>query len=174
LVSCLTISDSKGVFKIRYPKKPLEVNYDSAKDKALRLLEFRSHSEGELRQKLKIYGANSEDIEKVVEFLLEYKFLNDETYAIRLANDLHNIKKFGKRRIEQELFRKGISREIIALATSEIEDNDKDMLLPLMEKKLGGDFTPKSRDRAFRYFVSRGYSFDDIKSVFDNLKELEG
>ena len=174
MVSSLTISGSKGVFKIRYPKKPLDVNYDMAKNKALRLLEFRSHSEGELRQKLKIYGAKSDDIEKVVEFLLEYKLLDDEGYAVRLANDLHNIKKFGKRRIEQELFRKGISREIIAMATDGIEDNDKDMLYPLMEKKLGGDFSLKSRDRAFRYFVSRGYSFDDIKSVFDNLKELDG
>ena len=145
-----------------------------AKNKALRLLEFRSHSEGELREKLKIYGAKSEDIEKVVEFLLEYKFLNDESYAIRLSHDLHNIKKYGKRRIEQELYRKGISREIISLVTEEIEDDEKDMLLPLMEKKLSGDFSPKSRDRAFRYFVQRGYSFDDIKSVFDNLKELEG
>ena len=60
------------------------------------------------------------------------------------------------------------------MATDGIEDNDKDMLYPLMEKKLGGDFSLKSRDRAFRYFVSRGYSFDDVKSVFDNLKELDG
>ena len=40
-----------------------------------------------------------------------------------------------------------------------------------MKKKLGGDFDRKSRDRAFRYFAARGYSFDDMKSTFEQARD---
>ncbi|MDO4618206.1 MAG: regulatory protein RecX [Clostridia bacterium] len=157
---------------MRYNKKPIDVTYDMAKEKALRLLEFRSHSEGELKQKLRIYGAKTEDIENVIEFLKEYRLIDDLVYAKHLADDLHNIKKFGKYRIAQELSSKGISREFIDIVLLGLDDNDREQLYPQMEKKLSGDFSDKSRDRAFRYFAMRGYSFDDIKSTFNELKEV--
>lgn len=144
-------------------------SYDKVKEKALRLLEFRSHSEYELKDKLKHLGASEEDIEKTFDFLREYHLTDDRIYATRLANDLSNIKKFGKHRIKAELLRRGIERDIISEVLDELETDEGEQLLPLMEKKLGGNFDQKSRDRAFRYFASRGYSFDDIKRAFDVL-----
>ena len=41
---------------MRYNREKKELTFDEAKDKALRLLEFRSHSERELSDKLKIAG----------------------------------------------------------------------------------------------------------------------
>lgn len=99
----------------------------------------------------------------------EYHLTDDRIYASRLANDLSNIKKFGKHRIKAELSRRGIKREIIYEVLDEIETDEGEQILPLMEKKLGGDFDRKSRDRAFRYFAARGYSFDDIKRAFDKI-----
>lgn len=144
-------------------------SYDKVKEKALRLLEFRSHSEYELKDKLKHLGASEEDIEKTFDFLHEYHLTDDRIYATRLANDLSNIKKFGKHRIKAELLRRGIERDIISEVLDELETDEGEQLLPLMEKKLGGDFDRKNRDKAFRYFASRGYSFDDIKRAFDEL-----
>lgn len=144
-------------------------SYDKVKEKALRLLEFRSHSEYELKDKLKHLGASEEDIEKTFDFLHEYHLTDDRIYATRLANDLSNIKKFGKHRIKAELLRRGIERDIISEILDELETDEGEQLLPLMEKKLGGDFDRKNRDKAFRYFASRGYSFDDIKRAFDEL-----
>ncbi|MEE0944247.1 MAG: regulatory protein RecX [Clostridia bacterium] len=135
----------------------------------MRLLEFRSHSEFELKEKLKHFGAKIEDIEQTLEFLHEYHLTDDRIYAAKLANDLSNIKKFGKHRIKAELVRRGISREIIYEVLDEIETDESEQLLPLMEKKLGGVFDRKSKDRAFRYFAARGYSFDDIKRAFDEI-----
>ena len=148
-------------------KKPLD--YAAAKEKALRLLEFRSHSEYELRTKLLHAGAEAGDIDRIMEFLREYSLIDDRIYARRLASDLSNLKKFGSYRIKSELMRRGISNVICEEVISELDCDETQMLLPLMEKKLGGDFDRKSRDRAFRYFASRGYSFDDIKHAFDEI-----
>lgn len=149
----------------------MELTYEQAKEKALRLLEFRSHSERELTDKLKRAGAKNEDIEEILEFCRNYGFVNDRTYAMRKAKDLKNLKKYGKRRIEQELYSKGISSENIAEAVAELEFEDtEDVLVPLVRKKLGNNFEKKSIDRCIRYFIYRGYDIGEIKMCIEKVK----
>lgn len=147
-----------------------ELTAHETREKALRLLEFRSHSEKELSEKLLRAGAKQEDLPSVLEFLREYGFLNDARYAKSLSKDLQNIKKLGKRRIIGELKAKGISGEELDDALLELSEDEEETLFPLMEKKLGGNFEKKNVDRAIRYFLYRGYGFDDIKACIDRLK----
>ncbi len=153
-----------------YKKDDTPLDFHKAKDKALKLLAFRAHSEYEIKDKLRHANTPDEIIEGVLDFLREYNLVDDRTYAERLAKDLANVKRYAKHRIMAELSRKGIARDIAYDVLSELETDELEMLLPQMEKKLGGDFSQKSRDRAFRYFAARGYSFDDIKSAFDSVK----
>jgi regulatory protein len=146
------------------------LNYDETKEKALRLLEFRSHSEKELTDKLKRAGSLDEDIEKTLDFCREYGFVNDALYAKRKAQDLQNLKKYGKHRIKAELKQKGIDAELIELALEELDDDEEDKLYPLVEKKLGGNFDKKNTDKCIRYFIYRGYSFGDIKSCIERAE----
>ena len=82
-----------------------------------------------------------------------------------------NLKKFGHFRVRAELKNRGISDEYINEAMAELEGEETDMLLPLVEKKLGGNFERKNIEKAVRYFSYRGYSYDDIKQCIDRLKE---
>ncbi|MCC8169018.1 MAG: recombination regulator RecX, partial [Oscillospiraceae bacterium] len=97
------------------------LNYDETKEKALRLLEFRSHSEKELTDKLRRAGSLDEDIEKALEFCRRYGFVNDEQYAVRKAQDLQNLKKYGRHRIAMELKQTGIAPELTELALAELD-----------------------------------------------------
>lgn len=155
---------------MRYNTEKKELTFEQAKDKALRLLEFRSHSERELKDKLKRAGAKEEDIEQILDFCRNYGFVNDSLYAKLKARDLKNLKKYGIKRIKAELYSKGISAEDIEEAVSELDDNEEDTLLPLIEKKLKGNFEKKNVDKCIRYFIYRGYSFGDIKNCIENLK----
>ena len=151
--------------------KEKRLNYEQAKDKALRLLEFRSHSERELTDKLIRAGAEREDVEEILEFCRSYGFVNDRSYAERKAADLKNLNHYGKRRIEQELYSKGISREDIAAAVERLNFEDtEDILCPLVRKKLAGNFERKSIDRTIRYFIYRGYEISDIKSCIERIE----
>lgn len=152
-----------------YEKK--ELDYEQTKDKALRLLTFRAHSEKELSDKLRRAGATDENIEKTLEFCREYSFVNDEQYALSKVRDLKNLKKYGGKRIEAELKRLGVSGEDAAEAMAELEEDDEqERLYPLVVKKLGGDFEKKSVDRCIRYFIYRGYGFGDIKECIERAK----
>ena len=150
--------------------KKQELNtYEQVKEKTLRLLEFRSHAEGELKMKLRRLGAKEEHIEEAIAFCKEYGFVNDEDYAFRKAKDLYNLKKYGSHRIMQELRAKGIASHIAEAAISEIEFKE-DELRPLIEKKLKGDFDKKNIDRCIRYFIYRGYDFAKIKQCIEEIK----
>lgn len=147
------------------------LNYEETKEKALRLLEFRAHSEFELKEKLIRAGSSEEDIERILEFCREYGFVNDEQYAKRKAKDLQKLKKYGRQRIISELKHKGIASDLIDLALCETDDNEEDILYPLVVKKLGGNFERKSIDKCIRYFAYRGYSFGDIKTCIERIRE---
>lgn len=147
-----------------------ELTKNEAKEKALRLLAFRAHSEKELSDKLMLAGAKREDLPYVLDFVKEYGFVNDAEYAVHLAKDLQNLKKYGQKRIYQELKKRGIAGEYIENALSELCTEDADMLLPLVRRKLCGNFEQKNIDRAIRYFTYRGYGFDDIKMCIEKIK----
>lgn len=145
---------------------------EDVKEKALRVLEFRNHSEHELREKLYRFGGEEEDINFAIEFCKEYGFLNDEHYAAALARDLSNLKKYGKHRIKTELLKRGIDSLYIESALSEIEDSD-DVLTSLVSKKLKGSFEKKDIERTIRYFIYCGYNLTDIKHAIERLKVNE-
>lgn len=158
---------------MRYSREQKELTFEQAKDKALRLLEFRAHSERELTDKLRRAGAREEDIDGILDFCRNYGFVNDRSYAMRKARDLKNLKRYGIKRIKSELYAKGIDAEYIEEAVAELDDDESEMLLPLVEKKLGGNFEKKNIDKCIRYFIYRGYSFSDIKNCIDTIKYEE-
>ena len=68
------------------------------------------------------------------------------------------------------MYSKGISAENIEAALYELDDDDEDILYPLVKKKLGGDFERKNIDKCIRYFIYRGYDWRDIKSCIERIK----
>ena len=151
-------------------KEKKELTKAQAKEKALRLLEFRSHSEKELRDKLLRAGAKEEDLPEIFEFLREYSLVNDSEYAKKIARDLQNLNKYGHRRIRDELKHRGIFGEDLENAMAELSDEEGEQLIPLVERKLSGNFEKKNIERAIRYFASRGYGFDDIQSAIEKIR----
>lgn len=147
------------------------LTYEQAKDKALRLLEFRSHSEKELREKLRRANAQNDDIDRIIEFCTEYNFINDEDFARRKAADLKNLKKYGKNRIKNELYVLGIDSYIIDEVISEMDfEDEEERLYPLVAKKLGDNLERKNIDKCIRYFIYRGYDLNDIKRCIEQIK----
>jgi regulatory protein len=148
--------------------------YEAVKEKAFRLLEFRSHSEKELTDKLRFKGASDENIERTLQLCRRYGFVNDASYAERKANDLLHLKKYGIRRIRSELKMKGISDDIIEDVILNLDkEQENENLTNLVRKKLKGDFSDKNKDKALRYFVYRGYDIYDIKDIILTLENGE-
>lgn len=151
------------------------VLYESAKNYAVNLISARSYTKAGILKKLREHTGNEELSQKVILFLKEYKLIDDYDYACRFIADCLRIKKLGKRMIAYKLAEKGISSTVAQKAMEEVFDNsiEQENLVPLMEKKLAGDFSFKNVMKTKRYLASKGYSFADIDTAFQKLK-VEG
>jgi len=90
------------------------------KKRALRLLERKDYSRKELSDKLKKDGYTEEFVEKIIEYIDSYHYLDDVRVAGSYIRSRMGYK--SKRELEYMLKQKGISEEEIDLA---IEENYK-------------------------------------------------
>ena len=84
---------------------------------------------------------------------------------------MQTFKKYGKRRIEQELYRKGVDRDIIREVLDET-DFDEDELVTLINKKYGrylGD--EKGVAKTINGLLRMGYSYGEIRNALKTINE---
>ena len=105
------------------------------KNKALNILSKASQSEKKIREKL-VDDFEEDVIDEVIEFLKKYNFINDNELASKIVNTNVNLNKYGKNKIKQNLYNKGIEKSAIDEALSEIDlDAEFENALYLAEKR---------------------------------------
>ena len=140
------------------------------REQALKLLSFKDRTEKELRDRLRDKGYSEGEIEETIEFLKEYKYIDDALYARRFAADSVKLKGHGPGRIRTELLRRGIDRDTIEIVLEEMETDPREQIETTMERRFSSaDLgNPKERNRIFGYFARRGYSPRDIWGVINS------
>lgn len=141
---------------------------------ACNYLGFKPRSEKEVRDKLRDKGFEDEIIEDTIDFLYKYKYLNDYDYGKALINDKKNFKKAGKNLLKQELYKKGIDKDMILELVEETYDYDEEYRMAyevcLKKYKL---IKNEDRNAIYRKLSSllarKGYAFDIINKV---IKEV--
>ena len=143
--------------------------YSRARERALYLLGLRDYACKELEQKL-YTEADPDTAAAVVARLCEVGLLDDERYAARLARSLSETKHYPRRRIEQELRRRGISPALAQEVVSDLEGEDFRQALALLEKKYYNKLNdPDSRRRVTAALARRGFSYGAIRRAFGAL-----
>lgn len=150
-------------------------NSRCAFNSAMFSLDLRDHSEKEIRTKL-MRKYDRESVDSAVEKLLELNLINDSKYALLLANELFERKKYGKNRIKSELYQRGISSEIINDVINEIcdsEDTDNiQRIVDIIDKKYYNKMNDEnSRKKVFGALVRLGYGFSDIREAMNEYSE---
>lgn len=144
-----------------------------AKSDALRLLSFRPRSVSEMRQRLKMKRFPADVIERTVELLSAQGLLNDEQFAKLFAHSRVFSRPSGKRQLEFELKKKGVSPETAARAIAGLGEYDERQaakdLVALRVSKMTGISVDKKKARVFGLLKRRGFSNQTIYSVFDEL-----
>lgn len=149
--------------------------FDSARqegiDLALKKLRNRK-TEQEIRTLLLSEELCGEVIDEVVNYLIDYGFLDDEAYALLYCRDKRNINGYGPVKIAYALRRKGIDDDTIGRALEEYTTElEKDMIQSIVEKKyLRGGELNKAWEKIVRFLLSRGFHYDAIKEVLSQWK----
>ncbi len=137
---------------------------------AVSLLSRRDHSERELMTKLAQKGY-TDGAEEAIAKLRDGGYVSDERFTRLYVRELHNLKHYGKRRIEQELFRKGIERDIIREVLDET-DFDESELVSLIERKYGRYLSDeKGVAKTVNGLLRMGYSYGEIRDALKVINE---
>ena len=142
-----------------------------ANNYALKFLAYRQRSKKEIIDKLAEKGFEDKFIENTLVYLKNYDLVDDLEFARSFAKDKINLNKQGPQKIKYELYKKGISKEIIEKVLDE-DDNEYNRALELAKKKLPS-YKNDDRNAIYRklggFLQRRGYSYECVSKV---LKEL--
>ena len=145
-------------------------------DRALNMLALRARSAAELRRLLLRKREPADLVDAAIERLLRAGFLDDESFARQFARSKLLGAGLSRRRVQQELARRGVSREIADAALAEVfaEEHldEEDGLQRVARKKLKSlerlDAATQRR-RLYGFLARRGYDSDDIARTVREL-----
>lgn len=150
-----------------------ESDFKLAKEKALTLLSYREYTSNQLIKKLSL-KVDTEVAQKTADRMCELGLINDESYAIRCANTLATCKGYSKKRIKQELFHRGLSKEIIEEIDQTIEIDECASIAKIANKKYAKYLNDdKGIQKTINALARLGYAYDDIRYVINHLEEFE-
>ena len=166
----LYLKDGQEISEEEYAELEETVNIRRAYNCAVSLLSRRDHSKKELMRKLKEKGY-SKGAEAAVEKLANSGYVDDERFCRLYASELIRLKGYGRKRVEQELYLKGVDREIISGVLDEISF-DTDRLSDIIKRKYLAKMTDeKGRQKAFNALLRLGYSYGEIRDALENMQE---
>jgi regulatory protein len=141
---------------------------NEAKEAALRFLSFRRRTEKEIKDKLRQKGFDDKVIRSTIEKLKGYDLVNDYEFATAWIKERLAHKPRGKRLLRQELWKKGIEKEIMDRAIEELCRSEETPALEVLKKaeKRYRKLEPKvAKRRMLGLLLRRGFSYETAKDA---------
>lgn len=140
-------------------KKPLTP--DAARIRAEELCARADYSAGEIRERLIRWGIFPSDADRIVDALIDTRFIDDERFARAFVRDKIEFARWGKRKIALALYHKRVARDII---NETLDDYDETSYLAALNaviaskrRTLADPDTYEGRTKLFRHAASRGF-----------------
>ena len=143
-------------------QKPVKKS-DNAYDRALKLLNIRTHTSFELARKLKQKGFSDESVDEAINRLKEERFLKDDDTAYFYAESLISHKTFGYYGMKSKMMQKGLPNDLIEKVLAENLSLD-------VEEKIARKYLEKSKKdglKAMMGLKSKGFRSEVINKVIE-------
>ena len=156
----------------KQPAKPLTP--DQVLDKMAKYCAYQERCEKDVRDKLKAFDIPQEEKTKIIEYLLDNRFVNDERFAKSFVRGKINQSGWGVNKIRFHLIQKGIDKEVIDEALGQTDEEVyRQRLIDILKTKsktikAANDFE-KNRKLA-AYAMQKG--FEGVL-VWEVLKSLD-
>jgi regulatory protein len=161
--------------KTKKPFTPLDEN--ALREYAIQSLGRRMRSEADLRRLMRAKVEPEESgkarIDSVIQKLKEYGYLNDVVFAENYTQLRQQNEKFGARRVQQELNRKGIAKQTISdtIEAKYSEISEEDLARQHLERKrIRKPENEKETARVMRRLVTAGFS---VGAIYKILRQWE-
>ena len=138
--------------------------------RAANMISARPLSRKELLKRLREKGALEADAEGAADWLEEIGALNDADYAAMLVRHYGGMG-YGEAKLRDELYRRGVPRELWADALSKSPDAKETILRVIAQKTKGRALDEKGRRRLSDMLLRRGFAWRDVRAALAEIGE---
>ncbi len=145
--------------------------------RSLDMLARAPRSVRDLRRRLLLKGEVEADVDAAIGRLTAAGLLDDAAYARAFVRSKVSSQGFSRRRLQQELAKRGVAREIAGDAIDEVLHDDEVDEAANIERAaskklrtLRGLDEETQRRRLYAYLARRGYEADEVRAVVGRLK----
>ena len=131
------------------------MNFEEAKEKAVKYLVLALRTENEVRTKLINLKVEDCIIDEVIEYLKNIGYIDDTKYTEAYIRQCINIPKYSKYEIKMKLIQKGIDKN---LATEKVMDISPNYEKKLIDKLLNGKLKDMEPLKQKAYLYRRGFN----------------
>lgn len=136
------------------------------------------HCRAEIAEKLQRWGIAYDAIDRILDRLMQEKFIDEERYCRAFINDKFRFAKWGKVKIGQALQLKKIAPFVYRPYLDEIDEAEYlsilQALLATKRKSVHAENDYERNAKLIRFALSRGFEMKDIRRCIDVSDENDG
>ncbi|NDO46525.1 regulatory protein RecX [Clostridium sp. ASF356] len=168
-ITYFKLKEGEEITQSKYDFIKNELIYVKAQDTALYYIGYKMRTEKEVRVKLLEKGFTEDIIERVINFLIEYHYVDDEKYCESYIKQRLRCNPKGSYVLKMELKQRGIKDSIICRVIEQSNIDEFSDAVKLLEKKCFylEEIDEKEKKRLISFLQRRGYSYDIIKESFE-------
>lgn len=147
---------------------------DQVLDKIAKYCAYQERCAKDVRDKLKTYGISQEDRDKILDYLIDNRYVDDERFAKSFVRGKINQSGWGLNKIRFHLVQKGIAKEIIDEA---MEQTDEEVyrqrlidILKTKSKTVKAENDFEKRRKLAAYAMQKGF---ESALVWEVVKDLD-
>ena len=144
-------------------------SYKDALRRAAALCSNQEQCTGTILEKLRIWGVDKDEAQKVIRKLQEEKFLDDHRYAKFYVRDKYKLNRWGKVKITAMLRQKKIDNSVIEEALTVIDMKEYEEICENLIKTKSATLHESNhyirKGKLFRFATGRGFESDLIHRI---------
>ena len=155
-------------------KKP--ITEQEALQKLSALCARAEHSSGEMLEKMRRWQLSEDARERVLDRLIDENFVDDERFARLFVREKIRFDRWGRRKIEQALYQKGVASDISHRVLDEVDDEayvaELKKLIAAKRRSVQAESDYEMRAKLTKYALGRGFGYNVIRQCIDGADEL--
>lgn len=168
------LSKAKVIDDVKLAELKREQRIIEIKRAALNYISYKPRTEKQVTDKLKILRYFPNEIEACIKFLKDFGYLNDELFAEKYIKDYTKRKSPSKKKLQFELSKKGIPKDIInkqisKLYNDEDEINNAKMSIEKIKYKLNFKNELEKKKYLYSYLSRQGFNYDLIRTTISEF-----
>ena len=138
--------------------------FEIGKEVAIKYVMFKKRTEAEVAKKLEFLNYSPAIIEKIVNYLKEAGYINDERYAEKYFNEIKKLKNWSKVQMKNDLYKRGCNAE---LNEEELNNYELQSITNLYNKYnfKYPDHTQENLNEFITVLRKKGFEYNNIQQI---------